>query len=230
VRLPISSAMERHLRERYGVSGIVLPPIPSSDPVCSQTKNGVKSTKQFVVGYAGALDSRYKTILEQLSAELDGTPIHLNIYSRSVPEWPIGQNTSYRGYFEPQALWPKVREECDALLFAFGRADSKEDGIVRYSFPSKVTEYLRLGLPVLVAAPEYSAVWQWASKREDSLLLCQQDPAAILRHLLRLRGNPDFCARLGCAARRLYELEFEPAKMRERFREILAAASDGHAL
>lgn len=57
VRLPISGAMERHLFERYGVSGIVLPPIPSSDSQPYQTNNEVRSGKLFVVGYAGALDS-----------------------------------------------------------------------------------------------------------------------------------------------------------------------------
>jgi glycosyltransferase involved in cell wall biosynthesis len=226
VRLPISDAMERHLFRLYGARGMVLPPIPSSDSVAPNVRNPASARKEFVVGYAGSLDSRYKGVLKELSSALEGTVVRLNIYSRSPPEWPVGLNTCYRGYFEPEALWYKVQAECNALLFAFGSAGSKDDKIVRYSFPSKVPEYLRLGLPVVMAAPDCSAVWQWAIARAESFLLAPQDPAAILEQLLRLHGNRDLCARLGCAARRLYEREFEPAKIREQFRQILVTAAD----
>jgi glycosyltransferase involved in cell wall biosynthesis len=230
LRLPISDPMEKILFERYGAHGTVLLPIPSSDPVNARTSPPAV-TDVFVVGYAGSLDSRYEAILRPLAAALDGGRIRLYIYSRSAPSWPMGANTIYRGHFvEPEDLWLRVQAECNALLFAFGPLDARDEGIIRYSFPSKVTEYLRLGLPVVMAAPDYSAVWQWAIARENSFLLAPPDPAAILRQLLRLQGDPDLCARLGWAARRLYEQEFEPTKMRERFREILVAASDAQAL
>jgi glycosyltransferase involved in cell wall biosynthesis len=225
LRLPVSDAMERGLFQRYGAHGTVLLPIPSSDPVNVHVARPAATDRLFVVGYAGSLGSRYDAILRPLAAALDGGSIRLNIYSRSAPAWPMGANTIYRGYFEPEALWSQVEAECDALLFAFGRLDARDEGIIRYSFPSKLPEYLRLGLPVLVAAPNYSGVWQWAKAHENCFLFAQPNLESIRAQLSRLNTDLGMRERLGAAARQLYDRHFEPAAMRERFRRLLVDVS-----
>jgi hypothetical protein len=224
LRLPVSEPMETELFKRYGARGTVFLPIAVSDRADAPVSRSVVD-RPLTVGYAGSLGSRYDAVLRPLAAALDGSAIRLNVYSHSAPAWPVGKNTFYRGSFESKVLWTKVQAECDALLIAVGSANATDAAMNSTSFPSKLPEYLRLGLPVIMAAPEYSAVRQWAARHKDVFLLAPPEPAVICGQLSGLAGNRDLGARAGAAARRLYEREFHPTTVRERFRGLLAQAT-----
>ncbi len=107
-------------------------------------------------------------------------------------------------------LLAHLAAEAHALLVFYPR-----DGTpwARTSFPSRLVEYVRLGLPVLIVAPAGSSVHTWAKARDWCLLAEPDDEAAIDRLLASLR-DPRVLAR---AREQAAASGFAPAEIHRRF-------------
>ena len=219
--LPISEPMESELARRWGRRGVVFHPIPSDDTPIVEGRD-LSGNPGFTVGYAGSLDSRYNKILGSFAKAIEGSAIRLNLYSPNFPKWKEGlSNTIYRGYFAPADLWKLVIAECDALLLPYEAADRRDSLVIEFSFPSKLPEYLRLGLPVILAVPERSAARSWANAHTDTFVIANNDVHSLLNVCHQLQVDQKLRQRMGLAAKQLYDAEFNPHDMRERFRKLL---------
>jgi glycosyltransferase involved in cell wall biosynthesis len=58
------------------------------------------------------------------------------------------------------------------------------------SFPSKLTEAMQLGVPVVVWGPKYCSAVQWARKEERALCVTDPDPSALRQALEKLAASP----------------------------------------
>jgi hypothetical protein len=88
-------------------------------------------------------------------------------------------------------------------------------------FATKLVEYSRAGRPVVIWAPESSAVVQWAKKSNAALCVTDPDGRALLAALARLKKDRALQLELATRMRRAYETEFSPARLQEQFFEAL---------
>jgi glycosyltransferase involved in cell wall biosynthesis len=88
-------------------------------------------------------------------------------------------------------------------------------------FPSKLVDYSRAGRPVVIWAPETSAVVQWARKSKAALCVTDPDAGALLGALAQLKRDRALQLELGAQARHVYETEFSPAGLQQQFMEAL---------
>lgn len=222
LRLLVSEEMRLELERRYGPAGgaaMVLPVLSSEiDDLSSARARKRAEGDPFVIGYCGSLGTRYSGLLKDVASELRDLPIQLNVYSFDAPAWCDGRASHYRGALAMRELWATVCKECDALLLPL-TADTPHDAqMVRYSFPSKLPEYLRLGLPVIAAVPAYSAVAKWTRRFDGPFLMAEPDAASIVRAASELACSEELCRLFGIRAKRLYNEQFNPAVVRTRFR------------
>ena len=88
-------------------------------------------------------------------------------------------------------------------------------------FAAKLVEYSRAGRPVVIWAPETSAVVQWAKKSRAALCVTDPDARALLSALAHLKRDRALQLELAARMRRAYETEFSPVRLQQQFLEGL---------
>lgn len=136
-----------------------------------------QDNKAFQIAYAGAINAEYgvKNLVLAFSAITDGHA-RLDLYGKGpLDEWILKQcqldkRISHNGMVEHGELMPKLK----AASVLINPRPAAQD-FVRHSFPSKILEYMALGVPVvttrLASLPaDYSAYLQFTEDDSVSAL------------------------------------------------------------
>lgn len=164
VRFCVSRVMEREYGRRYGVPGLPLYPIPGQAPKSLRPQ---RDEAPLVVGYAGALGRGYEQAMVALADALAGRGGRLVIAWRTLRTiaaqvWRHPAVTDL-GALDPDHVEPALMQAGVNVLCVVQSFDPLEARI-RLNFPSKLTEYMMLRLPILVVAPEYASVPLWLAE------------------------------------------------------------------
>lgn len=159
-----SPAMVRDYASRFGVAGDFL--FHFIDPQQYAAQGGLihpPETGPIELVYTGSINfmfiSTFRILCRYLNSgmEVNGRPVRLTIYGAACPEEFIGQGVRYGGLMSPDAI-PEVIAGAHASLIAvtFDRDPSLVQ-LVKTSLYTKTVDYLAVGRPVLVVAPDYTA-------------------------------------------------------------------------
>jgi hypothetical protein len=88
-------------------------------------------------------------------------------------------------------------------------------------FATKLVDYSRAGRPVVIWAPESSAVVQWAKKSKAALWVTDPDAGALLAALAHLKRDTVLQLDLSARIQRAHETEFSPTHLQQQFMEGL---------
>ncbi len=199
----------------------VILPIPDVEPIGPSKAND--SADEFRVCYTGNMFD-YSDMLADL-ALLTLQQSDIRIEFRGRPRWP-------------QAL---IREMTQRhLLHDFASAPTFDDWLGSFHaylvvmffdaahrrrtetcFATKLVDYSRAGRPVVIWAPESSAVVQWAKKSRAALCVTEPDARALLSALAHLKTERALQLELAARMRRAYETEFSPVSLQQQFLEGL---------
>ena len=199
----------------------VIFPIPDVKPINSSKCQD--SAREFRVCYTGNMID-YSNMLADL-AQLAVKQTDIRIEFRGRPMWS-------------QAL---IREMTQRQLlhdFASGLAfddwlgsfhaylvvmffDAAHRRRTETCFATKLVDYSRASRPVVIWAPETSAVVQWAKKSGAALCVTDPDAGALLAALAHLKRDKALQLELAERMRRAYETEFSPVRLQQQFLEGL---------
>lgn len=175
--------------------------------------------------YAGNL-STYGPMVEQAAlACMDSNSVRLEIYGREPIRWSEGAEKRfkeagiYRGFVSPTDF-SRVAGGYDFVLAIMSFAPELRQRM-RTCFLSKIIELAQLGKPIVVWGPEDGSAALWARKSGAALCISDESPAALRAALEGLSKDKDEQRRLALAIRASAANEFNPAKIRQRFMEIL---------
>lgn len=227
-RLCVSPEMRDLLEHRYGVTGEVLYPIRSESliPRAAEESLVLKNPDFLTLGYAGGLNYGYEARLEELIPVFRQSGVRLRIYSKQSPRCSAPGVVSYAGGFStPEMVWDRVKLECDAVILPYCYRAHGHQRLYRTHFPSKLPEYLGLGMPVIIGGPEYATGVKWGLRNPDAcLVITEQQGAAWLSGLARLRTDSELRLRLSNGAVAAGRRDFDPAAIRSAFISALCAA------
>jgi len=202
-RLCVSPAMEQAYGERYGASGDVLYPMRASSAPEFDTPPGrlAQNDHQFTVAFAGTINSPgYIRALIALHDALERVGGRLLIFGPLTRDEARTNGLDLANVVICGLLpWPELlrrfREEIDALFvpMSFDAADRSN---MEMSFPSKLTDYTAVGLPLLIYGPEYCSAVRWA-KDNDSVAEIAESEATLSEAVARLARNPARRVELG---------------------------------
>lgn len=195
-RLCVSPSMQQAYRIRYGAGGDVLYPMRAAsapefnDPPPRLAQND----HQFTVAFAGTINSPgYVQALIAMHAALEPIGGRLLIFGplttddarRSGLDLP---NVVVCGLLTWPELLQRLREEVDALFvpMSFAAADRSN---MEMSFPSKLTDYTTVGLPLLIYGPDYCSAVRWA-RENDGVAEVVENENRLGDALKRLSSDP----------------------------------------
>jgi glycosyltransferase involved in cell wall biosynthesis len=185
VRFCISPEMERCLDTAYGAPGTVLYPNRSEEltPRPVDATATLASSPRLTIGYAGAMNYGYGERIAEVMPMLADAGITLRVYSREAP--PAIRGVVYAGAFRRTIdLWDQVKKECDLVWLPYSY-NAEMRSLYETHFPSKLTEYLALGMPALITGPAYATGVRWGMRHpEAAMTLADERPEQILNSLL----------------------------------------------
>ena len=199
----------------------VILPIPDAEPIRpSKCKD---SAGEFRVGYSGNMFD-YSDMLADL-AQLALKQRDVRIEFRGRPRWPqaLIHEMKHRHLlhdFEPGPGFDDWLGSFDAYLVVMF-FDAAQRRRTETCFATKLVDYSRAGRPVVIWAPESSAVVQWAKKSKAALCVTDPDARALLAALADLKRDRALQLELGARIRRAYEAEFSPVGLQQQFMEAL---------
>jgi glycosyltransferase involved in cell wall biosynthesis len=232
-RLCVSPEMAAYCQTRYGAPGDVLYPnrSPGLQPVASDPAHALRTAGCLTIGFAGNLGYGYGRELCRLLPALRASGSRLIVYAR-----PPGTDCSelvsatdcvdLRGFKPASEAWDGIQRDCDAVWLAYPVPAGEFERLYRHHFPSKLPEYLALGLPVIVSGPAYATGVRWALAN-NLAAIARVDPSVddMIRVFSDLAASADLrgsLAREGVAAG---NRDFDPALIVRTFNHALASAA-----
>jgi hypothetical protein len=222
-RLCVSPEMVAKLADTYRALGTVLYPIRSEEltPRATELSGRLMSPPALTIGYCGGLGYGYGQRIRETAPALAQAGAQIRIYSRDALDVP---GTTHRGSLPTSELWESVKRECDLVWLPYGH-DAHHRLLYETHFPSKLTEYIALGMPVLISGPRQATGVKWGMAHPAAALTLADDTVEdLVRAVGRLREDAAF--RTGLAAAAVGGgVEFEPATIRRLFLDVLRWAA-----
>ena len=219
-RFCTSPFMVAEYRRRYGVDGTVLYPSRGSEAPHFQgpADRLCHETPAPVFAFAGTINSAgYARLLRQLADGLDphnGTLLVFGPLTQAQAAKAGLDHPRIRicGLLPSGELMTRLRHEADALYVPMSFAP--EDRInMQMGFPSKLTDYTAIGLPMLVCAPPYSSVVQWVHANPGvAEVVTSEQPAALVEAVARIARDPAHRRRLAERAQEIGDRFFSVAE------------------
>jgi glycosyltransferase involved in cell wall biosynthesis len=111
------------------------------------------------------------------------------------------------------------------MLFLPLDFDKNSESFAKYSMPTKTTEYMISGTPILVFAPMDNAVSIYAKEKEWGYVVDKDDENELTKAILELINNEEIRKRLGKKAIEVAKQNHDAEVVREKFRSELYIAS-----
>lgn len=198
-RMCVSPFMREAYRKRYGSDSTVLYPSRSANCLAyaSTPERLAHNDHQFTVAFGGTINSQgYVRALKSLAKALERVQGQLLIFGPLKAEDARqvgleGHNIVLRGLVTSDELMKRFREEVD-VLFVPMSFDPADEANMKISFPSKLTDYTAVGLPLLIYGPDYCSAWRWAGENPGvAVVVDREDSGALAQAVQRLASAPE---------------------------------------
>ncbi len=226
-RLCVSPSMERAYNKRYGAAGDVLYPMRASTaPTFAEPPRRLaEHDHQFTVAFAGTINSRgYIKALIALHDALTTVNGRLLIFGPLTPDAARQNgldlpNVTVCGLLRSDALMNRLRDEAD-VLFVPMSFDEAERSNMEMSFPSKLTDYTAVGVPLLIYGPPYCSAVGWANENRGVAEVAQNE-TELAESVRRLAADLRHRIELGKAALQTGERYFAHQRVQEVFNRAI---------
>ncbi len=182
--------------------------------------------------YAGRLGIGIDESLELIAkaVELVNNDLGLNVkfilQAMKNPSWSANYKcVEHRGFVAYDDL-PKKFSEADFLILPYDFS-SKSIQFIGYSMPTKATEYMISGTPIIIFAPEQTALVNYAKKHHWAKIITENNIVALSEAIICLIQNKTERRKLAQNAIKIAESNHSLLKVSDEFRNILCSLTNG---
>lgn len=228
-RLCVSPVMVEQFQRRYACAATVLYPVSADDsPVSEPVAPRVLGTGDpLMIGFGGAGGQEVMQALRDLApavSRVGGTVIAYGPFDDAQRRELLSLSPSFAfpGFVDSHEMIGQLRQRADILFVPMSFDASSNHAAL--SFPSKLADYTRTGLPILVYGPAHCSAAQWAVNHGDAAELVTTRGVDALAHALdRIKDNVARRRQLAQRAAEAAEM-FRPSRGRAALHAALASA------
>ena len=236
-RFCVSPFMRDAYRRRYGSDGKVLFPSRAAD--CPEydapPERLSRNDHPLTVAFGGTINSPgYVRALKAVATALEVFHGRLLIFGPVTSEAAqrnglVGPNITLCGLVTSDELMVKFREEVD-VLFVPMSFDPTDRANMEVGFPSKLTDYTSVGLPLLIYGPSYCSAVRWARENPGvAEVVTDENPESITSAVWRLAESPTHRFDLGRQALDVGKRYFAHEVAQRSFHQALVRAHDSRS-
>jgi hypothetical protein len=157
------------------------------------TRHSSQASAPLTLGYAGSVAYGYGEELVKLIDVLREVGARIRMFSPKPSGIldPLNHATDVVeicGYRPALEAWKEIQATCDAVILPYSLPAGGNELLYRTHFPSKLTEYLALGMPVIVSGPEWATGVRYAQGRKHKPEAGRPEPKIAPREMGR-RGD-----------------------------------------
>jgi len=230
LNLSISDAMSDEYKNRYNKKFI-----PFHNPVESELwiphikKSSDLNKKHITILYSGRIGVGITEALTEVASAIDslkieGVNIKLHIQTFTKEPGILNKLQKYNciaiNPFADYEQLPKIFSEADILLLA-NDFSAKGLAYLKFSMPTKASEYMISGTPVLLYAPKQTAISKFFMQNDCGCCVTERSAVAIIKALDLLINNEDYRRKISQNAVTLATEKFDQEKVRKEFQGFL---------
>jgi len=231
--LSISEAMSEEYYKRYGLQFIPFHnPISIEKwlPFCKVTWETEGKFKILYTGRIGRANGKAIIFIAHIINELNLTEgdVTLDIYTPDFDNKHAISISNLSGVnvkkTVPYTEMPSLLSGYDLLFLPL---DFDRDGIrfAKLSMPTKASEYMISGTPILIYSPEETAVAKFFIKNKCGYSVTHQNKEELKDAIQFLISNKEYRQGISSNAVKLAKDKFDDKKVRARFRQVLITAT-----
>jgi len=230
LRLSISDAMTDEYLNRYGRTFL-----PFHNPIETEvwllhSKRDYSLSKEYIkVLYSGRIGIGISESLVEVAAVLEslnkeGFKTKLHIQTPAIEPNVLSQLNKFNSVIiNPLANIkdiPKIFSEADILVLA---NDFSKEGLdyLKLSMPTKASEYMISGTPILVYSPDETAVSKFFIQNECGLCVTKHDRQDLVNAFRFLFDNKDYREKISRNAIRYAMEKFDAQNVRNEFQRLI---------
>jgi len=230
LHLSISDAMSGEYMKRYNKNFVAFHNPIETVTWLPLTKKHFKLHEEYVkILYSGRIGIGITESLLEVASSLDsinndGLNVKLHIQTPTKEPGILSQLGKYESVIiNPFAKLDKIPEifsEADILVLA---NDFDKVGIdyLKFSMPTKASEYMISGTPILVYSPEETAVSQFFARNECGMCVTNHDKGELTNAIKFLIDNEEYRKKISNNAVNLAIEKFDAIKVREEFQNLI---------
>ncbi|MGI6339335.1 MAG: glycosyltransferase family protein [Bacteroidales bacterium] len=230
LHLSISDSMSEEYSRRYNKQFIAFHnPIETEKWLPYSKKDYVIKNDKVVILYSGRIGMGIKESIYEVAAAIDKIDrsefnIRLHIQTPTRNESVLNQLKKFRciviNPFVSLDQLPKIFSEADLLLLANDFSPHGAD-YLKFSMPTKASEYMISGTPIFAYSPEEAAVSKFFNTYECAYCVHKQDQTEIIKAVKFMLSNEDYRKKIGSKAVEVAKENFSALKVRAEFQSLL---------
>jgi glycosyltransferase involved in cell wall biosynthesis len=230
----ISEAMSDEYLIRYGKKFIPFHnPVESKIWLPYEKKNLDVNKNNITILYSGRIGIGISDSLMDIATAIDSVKneaLNIKLHIQTFTKEPGILNRLQKFnciVFNPFVAYeqlPKIFSEADILLLA---NDFSEKGLtyLKFSMPTKASEYMVSGTPILLYAPKETAISKFFLQHDCGCCVTERSSIEIINALNMLFNDEDYRRRISQNAHKLAAEKFDQEKVRGEFQQFLADLS-----
>ena len=183
--------------------------------------------------YAGRIGLGIDSSLKTMAKAIDQVNEELKMAARFVlqtqpgekPEWLAAYKCVQHQSFVPYEELPKVLAGADFMVLPYDFAEGPLK-YIRYSMPTKASEYMISGTPVIVFGPKETALVKYAQKDGWAKVITENKVEVVAKALRELFQNKEERSRTAQNAIQVAERNHDSRKTRRNFREAISSLAN----
>jgi glycosyltransferase involved in cell wall biosynthesis len=228
ILMSISEDMAIEYKKRYGKDFLTFHNPINIDFWKQHQRNNYTLNESPTILYAGrigpGIEDSLKLIaeaIENVNKEL-GTTIKFILQTRDKLLWFKKYNNIVHRSFVLYDDLPEKFAEADilALPYDFSKHSIK---FIKYSMPTKAPEYMICGTPILIFAPEVTAIVKYARKFNIAKIVTKNDASSLAEAIKILITNKAERETIAINAKKIAEANHSSEIITSRFREIISS-------
>lgn len=168
------------------------------------------------------------TAITRLNKELNDS-IKFILQVSQKPRWVEKYPCVEHRKFVPYGDLPHKFGEADLLYLPYDFSD-KSLSFIKYSMPTKASEYMISGTPILIFSPADTAIVDYASKYKWAKVVTENSTEALVVSLRSLILNQEERERIAKTAVQLAENKHDAHKVRSDFKKTLTSIVNKNSL
>jgi glycosyltransferase involved in cell wall biosynthesis len=230
--LSISESMSEEYFKRY--DKVFMPfhnPIDTDLWTSPKKLNYSLKSDDVKILYSGRIGPGITKSLIEIAQTIDviaipGKTLKFHIQSPSAKPETLKKLLGYRCVVLNQvvdyAVLPRIYSEADILVIA-NDFDQKGLSFLRYSMPTKASEYMISGTPILVYSPAETAVSKFFSQNDCGYCVTDPNRTSLRNAIIDMVLKDDLRKRLGNNAKTIAVDLFNADKVRDKFRNLICS-------
>jgi len=229
--MSISDDMASEYKNRYGKDFITFHNPIDIEFWKQYQRNDYDLNKPPAILYAGRIGIGIESSLElaakaiqQVNEEL-GMSIKFILQTKKKLPWFNKYNCIIHRPFVPYSDLPKKFSEADILILPYDFSQ-KSIKFIRYSMPTKLPEYMISGTPILIFAPEITAIVKYAQKFKWAKVVTEKKSSELSNAIKFLIQNKNARETIASNAKKIAEINHRSTLVTSRFRKIICSLNN----